>query len=362
MVMASKIFSWRPSIFRAHAGRIREAPRNRTGFIARVHQIKMLDVAGQSLRVGIRHGKSSSPLLVIFNGIGANLELLEPFVSALKGIEIVVFDVPGVGGSPPPKLPYRYARIAQLTNRLLTALGYTEQVDVLGLSWGGMLAQQYAYLNPKRCRRLILAATSSGWTMLPGHFSAVRKLTSSRRHRDPDYFRRIAPELYGGSFRQRPDLFDRHIGRTQPSRGVGYYYQLAALWGWTSMPWLYRLRQPTLILAGTEDPIIPLANARIMAHLMRRSELFTIDDGHLFLITRANEVAPVVKQFLAKPIDKDLMGSPTGIVSRLSRLARRLRFGSSGPPLFQATAVFRPPLFSLIAHLEAGLGGRCRRR
>jgi pimeloyl-ACP methyl ester carboxylesterase len=220
MVMASKIFSWRPSIF--HAGRIREAPRaGRDSLRSTVFtKIKMLDVAGQSLRVGIRHGKSSSPPLVIFNGIGANLELLEPFVSALKGIEIVVFDVPGVGGSPPPKLPYRYARIAQLTNRLLTALD-TEQVDVLGLSWGGMLAQQYAYLNPKRCRRLILAATSSGWTMLPGHFSAVRKLTSPRRHRDPDYFRRIAPELYGGSFRQRPDLFDRHIGRTQPSRGVG---------------------------------------------------------------------------------------------------------------------------------------------
>jgi len=344
MVMASKIFSWRPSIFRAHARRIREAPRaGRDSLRSTVFtKIKMLDVAGQSLRVGIRHGKSSSPPLVIFNGIGANLELLEPFVSALKGIEIVAFDVPGVGGSPPPKLPYRYARIAQLTNRLLTALGYTEQVDVLGLSWGGMLAQQYAYLNPKRCRRLILAATSSGWTMLPGHFSAVRKLTSTRRHRDPDYFRRIAPELYGGSFRQRPDLFDRHIGRTQPSRGVGYYYQLAALWGWTSMPWLYRLRQPTLMLAGTEDAIVPLANARIMAHLMRRSELFTIDDGHLFLITRANEVAPVVKQFLAKPIDKDLKGSPTGIVSRLSRLARRLRFGPSGSPLFsvRATAVF----------------------
>jgi pimeloyl-ACP methyl ester carboxylesterase len=122
-------------------------------------ETKMVEVSGQSLRVGIRRGKSSSPPLVVFNGIGANLELLEPFVKALNGIEVVAFDVPGIGGSPAPALPYRYSRLVQLTDHLLVELGYDGQVDVLGLSWGGMLAQQYAYANPRRCRRLILAAT-----------------------------------------------------------------------------------------------------------------------------------------------------------------------------------------------------------
>lgn len=288
-------------------------------------EIKMLDVSGQTLRVGIRHGKNGQPPLIIFNGIGANFELLEPFVEALKGIEIVVFDVPGTGGSPAPMLPYRYSKIARLTNRLLTTLGYTGQVDILGLSWGGMLAQQYAYLNPDRCRRLILAATSPGWTMVPGNLNAVLKLTDPKRHSDPGYFRRIAPEVYGGSFRREPDLIDRHIGRIRPSRGIGYLYQLAALWGWTSVPWLHQLKQPILIMAGTEDPIVPMANAKIMAHLTRRSELFTIDDSHLFLITRATEVAPVVNKFLTRPIDNDIKILPAGIVSRLSHLARRFR-------------------------------------
>ena len=135
-------------------------------------EIKMVEVSGQSLRVGIRGGKSSLPPLVVFNGIGANLELLEPFVKALKGIEVVAFDVPGIGGSPAPALPYRYSRLVQLTDHLLAEFGYDGQVDVLGLSWGGMLAQQYAYANPRRCRRLILAATSSGSIMLPGRFSS----------------------------------------------------------------------------------------------------------------------------------------------------------------------------------------------
>ncbi len=289
-------------------------------------EIRMVDVGGQSLRVGIRHGKSATPPLLVFNGIGANLELLEPFVAALPGIEVVVFDVPGIGGSPAPHVPYRYSRLVKLADRLLATLGYDGQVDVLGLSWGGMLAQQYAYANPERCRRLILAATSSGSLMLPGRPSVVGPLTNPRRYSDPDYFRRMAPEIYGGSVRRQPDLIDHHIRRVRPPRGVGYFYQLAALWGWSSLPWLHRLRQPTLVMAGSDDPIVPLANAQLLAQLIRRSELFVIDDGHLFLITRAAEVAPVVMRFLsgspASGRGSGLWGRAIG--ERLRRMARKL--------------------------------------
>jgi poly(3-hydroxyalkanoate) depolymerase len=299
------------------------------GFAPAAHgvftEIRMVEVGGQALRVGIRRGRASPPLL-IFNGIGANLELLEPFVAALDRIEVVAFDMPGIGGSPAPATPYRYSRLVRLTDSLLATLGYRGQVDVLGLSWGGMLAQQYAYANPERCRRLILAATSPGSIMVPGHLPAVGHLTNPRRYSDAEFFRRVAPEIYGGSLRERPDLIDHHIRRVRPPRGVGYLYQLAALWGWTSLPWLHRLRQPTLIMAGTDDPIIPLANARMLANLIPRSKLHTIDDGHLFLITRADEVAPVVRHFLVDPVEDDRSQiRRRGLGVRLSRLGRRLR-------------------------------------
>jgi poly(3-hydroxyalkanoate) depolymerase len=287
-------------------------------------ETKMVEVSGQSLRVGIRHGKSSSPPLVVFNGIGANLELLEPFVKALKGIEVVAFDVPGIGGSPAPALPYRYSRLVQLTDHLLVELGYDGQVDVLGLSWGGMLAQQYAYANPRRCRRLILAATSSGSIMFPGRLWTVSRLINPRRFADPAYSKRRAPQIYCGSLRRRPGLIDPYGGTVRPPRGLGYFYQLAALWGWTSLPWLHRLRQPTLVIAGTEDQIVPLVNAEMLAHLIRNARLFTIDDGHLFLITRANEIAPIIMRFLAEPMIEDgKLLVRRGIGARLRRLARR---------------------------------------
>jgi len=202
-------------------------------------EIKMVEVSGQLLRVGIRRGKGSSPPLVVFNGIGANLELLEPFVKALNRIEVLAFDVPGIGGSPAPALPYRYPRLVQLTDQLLAELGYDGQVDALGLSWGGMLAQQYAYANPRQCRRLILAATSSGSIMLPGRLSTASRLISPRRYEDAASFKRRAPHIDGRLLRRKADLLDPHVGRVRPPRGLGYVYQLAALWGWTSLPWLH---------------------------------------------------------------------------------------------------------------------------
>jgi poly(3-hydroxyalkanoate) depolymerase len=264
-------------------------------------QIRAIDVGAQRLRIGIRPGTGEGPPLLLCNGIGASIELVEPFIAALDGVESIVFDAPGVGGSPRPALPYRFWNLACLVVRLLDQLGYRE-VDALGVSWGGGLAQQFAIQHPSRCRKLILAATSAGALMVPGRPSIISKLLSPRRYLDPSYLARIAPEIYGGEYRHNPDLarsyaYERQAG--QPN-WLGYYYQLFAALGWTSLPWLPLLRQPTLILAGNDDPIAPVINARILASLIPQAQLHIVNSGHLFLVTRAQEVAPIIKQFLRR--------------------------------------------------------------
>src|SRR6516164_7210569 len=96
-------------------------------------QIQLIDLDGQLLRVAVRRGRNACTPLLLFNGIGANLELVEPFVAALKDITVIVFDVPGVGGSPAPLIPYRFSTLAVLSDKLLTRLGYAGPVDVLGV-------------------------------------------------------------------------------------------------------------------------------------------------------------------------------------------------------------------------------------
>src|ERR1700674_3131947 len=262
-------------------------------------EISSIDVDGQVLRVGIRRGVRSTPPLLIFNGIGANLELVEPFAAALHDVEVVIFDIPGVGGSPAPILPYRFSTLALLAAKLMRRLGYDAQVDVLGVSWGGALAQQFAYLYPSRCRRLILASTSTGAIMVPGKLSVLSKLIVPRRYTDPEYLQKVGGEIYGGAYRYNPQLLREHGRHIRPPRGRGYFYQLFAALGWTSLPWLGSLHQPTLIMHGNDDPIVPLINAKILAARIPKATLYVIDDGHLFLISRAQEVAPVVGKFLA---------------------------------------------------------------
>jgi len=267
-----------------------------------VTQLRRVGVLGHDVRVAVRPGTAPGPPLVLCNGIGASLDLFQPFVDEVDPrIEVVRFDVPGVGGSAAPKVPYNFAMLAWFVGRLLDGLGY-DRFDALGISWGGGLAQQLAFQNPRRCRRLVLVSTGTGMLMVPGGLGVLSKMLTPRRYRDPTYAKAIAPMLYGGRTRQRPEEA-RHMLYDQERLGprTGYFLQLLAGVGWTSLPALPLIRQPTMILAGNDDPIIPLVNARIMRALLPHPTLHIYDDGHLGLLTSADELGPLISRFLMSP-------------------------------------------------------------
>jgi poly(3-hydroxyalkanoate) depolymerase len=280
-------------------------------------EVRSVAVGGRQLRVAIRPGNLGrrglrltapprrAPLLLI-NGIGASLELLEPFVRELDpAVDVIRFDPPGVGGSPPPATPYRFTGLCALIAGMLTELGYG-QVDVLGISWGGAVAQHFAAFQRSRCRRLVLVATATGALMVPARPSVLANLVTPRRYLDRGYLERVAGNLYGGSARENPGQVTAAMNngnRVGPSRG--YLYQLAAGAGWTSVPFLPLIKQPALIVAGDDDPIIPLANARLMHRLIPNARLHVYHGGHLGLVTEAAQLAPVVDGFLAAVTRED---------------------------------------------------------
>ena len=267
-------------------------------------ETKTIKVQGTDVYVSVRPGDGSGPPLLLINGLGANLELFDPFLDALESvggqkIGTICFDVPGVGGSPLPRFPLRFRGLARLIAQMLDALGHRE-VDVLGISWGGGLAQQFAYQYPGRCRRLILASTSTGGISVPGRLDVLAKLLSPRRYFEPSYMAAIAPDIYGGSFRENPDLARAYAQMIRAPHSLGYYGQMLAGLGWTSIHWLHRVYQPTLILAGKDDPIVPPINARIMVRLIPNATLHLFNGGHLFPLTEKEQVAALVHAFLRK--------------------------------------------------------------
>src|SRR4051794_6250899 len=110
------------------------------------------------VRVGIR---GEGPRLLLVNGIGASLEMWEPFATRFPDRQVVAFDFPGCGESDRIRRPTRMRGLATLTQKLLDRLGMYN-ADVLGYSWGGALAQQLVHQAPHRVRRLVLVSTVPG--------------------------------------------------------------------------------------------------------------------------------------------------------------------------------------------------------
>jgi poly(3-hydroxyoctanoate) depolymerase len=264
---------------------------------------RLVPTDGLRLRVSAGEGDDEGTPLLLCAGLGASVDLWEPLRAALNGVATIAFDAPGVGGSDTPCYPPTFRRIAGTVDALLAALD-VERVDVLGVSWGGALAQELAHRHPQRVRRLVLVATTAGWTAIPGHPAALAILATPLRYWSRSYLERVAPILYGGEIRADPRLLRRQawLRFTDQVTARGYAWQLLAGRRWTSLPWLHRLTQPTLVLAGDADPIVPPVNARVLAARIPDATLRVVPGGsHLFLLTRAREVAPTIRAFLTAP-------------------------------------------------------------
>ncbi len=268
----------------------------------RLPEISMETIGAHTVRVGYWSAEKPSgkrPLL-FFNGIGANMELAFGLGEWIRDREIITFDMPGVGGSPAAKLPYRPWMMARVARKLCDQFGMGD-VDVMGVSWGGAMAQQYAFQYRKSVGKVILCATTAGMTMVPGKISALSKMADARRYTDPDYMKKNFETLYGD---ESGDNSSNHISSLKPPAPMGYVYQLTAFLGWSSLPFIRFLRMPVLVMAGDKDAIVPMANAHILNTALPNSRLHVVEDGgHLFLVTKSQETVGSIIDFLDEPME-----------------------------------------------------------
>ncbi len=271
-------------------------------------QVTMETVGGRTLRVARWNldKPSDHPPILFFNGIGANIEAVAPLATALDDRGFIMFDMPGVGGSPDPVIPYNTVTMAWTTTQLLDRFGI-ELVDVVGISWGGGMAQHFAIQYPGWTRKLVLVATSAGMLMVPGNPAALTKMANPRRYVDADYMAKHFKTLYGGALGNELGVDDGkedHIARLSPPSPRGYMYQLLAMLGWTSAPALPFMKKETLILMGDDDQIVPLINGKFLKSLIPNSELVVMEGGgHLFLLSHKDQSVAAIRDFLDAPDD-----------------------------------------------------------
>src|SRR5205085_6430526 len=209
-------------------------------------------------------------------------------------------DLPGTGGSPATIWPQSMRQYAAVATGLLDTVG-VERAAVLGYSFGGMVAQELALRAPRRVTRLVLAATTAGFPAVPPGAVNVVRMLSPLRYYSASYFRAVAPTLFGGRTAREPRLLDdefaaRHMA---PPPLLGYMWQTAAAMQWSAVHRAHRIRTPTLVIAGDDDRLVPIANAHLLKALIKGARLEVVPGaGHLLLIDQAGDTAPIIESFL----------------------------------------------------------------
>jgi poly(3-hydroxyoctanoate) depolymerase len=249
----------------------------------------------RGLRIHAQIRGEGEPLL-LYSGIWGEVGLWEQLLPHLDGFRTIAFDPPGIGRSQMPAFPLTMWALAGFGAAVLDELGI-QSAHVLGASFGGAVAQQMAFSHPRRVRRLVLVSTSFGGFAMPGNLEALWHFIHPRSYH-PERLERVAGAMFGGRLRTEPELV-RSMQIRRPTGTLAALYRMAPLFGWTSLPWLWAIGHPTLVIAGDDDPVTPLVNHRIIASLMPRATLHTVrGGGHLVLLDSAPEVGPVISSFL----------------------------------------------------------------
>jgi pimeloyl-ACP methyl ester carboxylesterase len=146
----------------------------------------------------------------------------------------------------------------------------------------------------------VLVSTTSGMLHLPGQPAALMQLMAPLpTHRAGA----AAGRTFGGRIRRDPAVLAR-LHMAAPRSVESYWHRLTGLTGWWGTPW--SIRQPTLVLTGDDDPIVPAANSRILTRLIPGSRLEVVPGGgHLMLFDSPAEVGPRVSGFLHGTVARD---------------------------------------------------------
>jgi 3-oxoadipate enol-lactonase len=246
---------------------------------------------------------NGKPLLFV-SGSGGDLRAKPGvFESPLsRAFDLLAYDQRGLGQTDKPAGPYSMQQYADDAAKLLDALDWRDAL-VMGVSFGGMVAQEIALRHPHRVSKLVLACTSSGGAggaSYPLHQIAdmpiedriLLQMSISDTRQNADW-QRAHPEAV-----ERALAFGRsaaELGADEPSRRAGAALQLDARSRHDTWDRLPELRMPVLLCAGKYDGIAPMANMRAMADRIPASELRTYEGGHLFLIQDRSAYAEVVE-------------------------------------------------------------------
>jgi 3-oxoadipate enol-lactonase len=240
------------------------------------------------------------PLLLIQGMSGTHLTWGRPFLSLLEpDFDCVVFDNRGIGNSDEVSEPFTIEELAADALTVMDAAGF-ETAHVLGISMGGMVAQQVALQAPERLRTLTLGCTypgGEGSSLIASEDAGP--LLEAFGSGNLDQVMQAAYKVnLSPDFRDDPANYDDFAAMASalPARQQTVQLQIQAIGGHDTQARLAEITAPTLVIHGTEDRMIPVANGELIASLIPGAKLEIFDGvGHLFWWERPELSAELIR-------------------------------------------------------------------
>jgi len=258
-----------------------------------------VEVAGRQFHY--ERGGSGEPLLLIQGMSGTHLSWGEPFKGSLEaGFDVIAFDNRGIGLSAPVDGPFTIAAMAEDTAGLLEALEI-ETAHVVGISMGGMIAQELALAHPERLRSLTLGCTycgGPGSQLMPEE--NLQKLVAGMASGDRDKAIRAGYEVnLSPAFRADEGTYAafHEMATSVPAAKATIELQAQAIFGHDTSGRLGEISAPTLIVHGTEDDVLPFPNGELIASLMPAARFETFEGvGHMFWWEQPQRSAELIRE------------------------------------------------------------------
>jgi len=223
-----------------------------------------------------------------------------------RRFEVLSYDQRGLGRSDRPAGPYQMAEYGEDAAALLDALGW-ERCAVMGVSFGGMVAQELAVRHPERISRMLLACTSSGGA--GGASYPLHELATLSAEERAARTLELADNRHDAAWRQaNPGAAQRVLeltlerlrtGGGEPGRAEGQRLQLEARHHHDTHARLPALTLPVLVCGGRYDGIAPISNQQALAAALPNARLELFEGGHMFLL-QDRGAWPLIVDFLAE--------------------------------------------------------------
>jgi 3-oxoadipate enol-lactonase len=246
-------------------------------------------------------GGEGEPLLLIQGMSGTHVAWGQPFREALEeSFEVVAFDNRGIGLSGPVEGPFTIVEMAEDTAGLLDELGLAS-AHVVGISMGGMIAQELALAEPDRLRSLTLGCTycgGPGSQLMPAE--NAQKLAEGLQSGDRDKAIRASYEVnLSPSFRAEEDAYGafHEMATSVPARKATIELQVQAIFAHDTSGRLGEISTQTLIVHGTEDGVLPFPNGEQIASRMPGASFEPLEDvGHMFWWEQPQRSAELIRE------------------------------------------------------------------